>query len=61
MKLQTAVRLTESARDREPVIGAAIGIVHGVAGETVEVTWPRFRSFQRRADLEPADVVEPAP
>ncbi|HYM25287.1 MAG TPA: hypothetical protein VEU08_18850 [Vicinamibacterales bacterium] len=48
------VRLTPGQRAAQAEIGDAIGVVHGEQGGVVEVEWPRFRSWHKVSDLEPA-------
>jgi hypothetical protein len=50
----TRVRLTQEQRAAQPSIGEATGVVHGEQGGVVEVEWPRFRSWHKASDLEPA-------
>lgn len=48
------VRLIAAERAIQTEIGGAIGVVHGIQGNTVEVSWPHFRSQHKASDLEPA-------
>jgi hypothetical protein len=48
------VRLIEAERARQMDIGDAVGRVLSVGDNSVEVDWPRFRSWHKASDLEPA-------
>lgn len=48
------VRLTLEQRAAQPEIGDAIGLVIGENRGVVEVHWPRWRSWHKATDLEPA-------
>jgi hypothetical protein len=48
------VRLIAAERPRQPEMRDAVGIVHAIHGEVIEVEWPCFRSHVRAELLEPA-------
>lgn len=48
------VRLTETERVAQPELGDAIGRVIAIGDASIEVEWPRWRSWVRVEHLEPA-------
>lgn len=49
-----AVRLVEAERVNQPELGDAIGWVVAIGDASIEVEWPRWRSWVRVEHLEPA-------
>lgn len=54
VSMMARVRLTVTERALQPEIGDAVGVVHGIVGEAIEVTWPRSRSYHKAETLEVA-------
>jgi hypothetical protein len=48
------VRLVETERVAQPELGDAIGTVIAIGDASIEVEWPRWRSWVRVEHLEPA-------
>jgi hypothetical protein len=48
------VRLVETERVNQPELGDAIGRVIAIGDASIEVEWPRWRSWVRVEHLEPA-------
>ena len=51
--IMSRVRLTGEACERfRDIHPASVGFVHMIAGEAVQVSWPAYRTWHKRVDLE---------